>query len=65
MSDHLNAIKSIKNNQANKVSKNNNDDDNEEEVRLAPKKVPVVPTSLVKESKPIPSREFEAPKPAV
>lgn len=42
MSDHLNALKSIKDNQANQVGKKkiqNKDDDDGEEVRLAPKKV--------------------------
>lgn len=37
MTDHLNALKSIKDNQANKVTKKAEEDDGEE-VRLAPKK---------------------------
>jgi hypothetical protein len=40
MSNHLNAIKSIKENQTNQVTKSKTKEvDEEEEVRLAPKKV--------------------------
>jgi hypothetical protein len=38
MSDHLNAIKSIKENNTNKVNPKTKDEDDAEEIRLAPKK---------------------------
>jgi len=38
MSDHLMAVKSIKENNSNKVNPRAKDEDDEEEIRLAPKK---------------------------
>ena len=68
MSDHLSALKSIKNNQSNQVSKQNDEED-VEEVRLAPKKPqqqqPLAAPTQVKESKAIPSRDFDEPKEGV
>ena len=54
MSDHLTALKSIKQNQVSRVSKQ--PDQEEEEVRLAPKKkeVSVIPPS--DDSKPLPAK---------
>lgn len=76
MTDHLYALKSIKENQQNEVKKSSDKgvplsnpiskDDDEEEVRLAPKKAPVAATESKKTTTTsIPMRDFpeEKPKP--